>query len=110
MDNIADLLKTIELGPVKTKKVPGETNLYEIEGSPGKRSTSNCKAAMRMSRTTSKPSTANLPDPGPLTKGLTTRYDLAVSINMDGIPKGMRTMFMDLLRRRNGGQTPAARR
>ena len=101
VDNIADLLKTIQLGPVKTKKMPGETNRYEIEKNDG----GILQPTIYVQFQGGYAYVSNhleafdreLPDPGPLTQALTTRYDLAVSINMDGIPQNMRTMFMDLL-------------
>ena len=97
VDNIADLLKAIELGPVRTKKVPGEENRYEIDVNTetlhvqlqgGYAYVSNNAAAFDR----------ELPDPGPLTQSLTQRYDLAASLNIEGIPEGMRTIFLDFLR------------
>jgi hypothetical protein len=40
----------------------------------------------------------DLPDPVTLTSALTSRYDLAVRADLDSIPKGMKTIFLDYLR------------
>lgn len=97
VDNIADLLKAIELGPVKTKKVPGEENRYTIEAD-----TETFEVKLQGGYAyVSQNATAfdrELPDPGPLTQSLTQRYDLAASLSVEGIPEGMRTIFLDFLR------------
>lgn len=97
VDNIADLLKTIELGPVKTKKVPGEENRYEIEAN---NQTLHVKLQGGYAYVSNKDTAFDreLPDPGPLTQSLTQRYDLAASVNIEGIPEGLRTIFLDFLR------------
>lgn len=97
VDNIADLLKTIELGPVRTKKVPGEENRYEIDAND---QTLQVKLQGGYAYVSNNADAFDreLPDPGPLTQSLTQRYDIAASVNIEGIPEGLRTIFLDFLR------------
>ena len=97
VDNIADLLKTIQLGPVKTKKVPGEENRYEIEG-PRQTLHVELQGGYAYVSNNAEAFDRELPDPGPLTQSLTNRYDLAASLNIEGVPETMRTIFLDFLR------------
>lgn len=97
VDNINDLLKTIQLGPVKTKKVPGEKNRYEIEG-PRQTLHVELQGGYAYVSNNVDAIDRELPDPGPLTQALTTRYDLAASINVEGVPETIRTIFLDFLR------------
>ncbi len=117
VDNITDLLKTLELGPVTTKKVPGEESRYEIDvpvvfaehrrrGRTKNRAMAPGTLHVKLQGGYAYVSTnvaafdRELPDPGPLTQSLTQRYDLAASLNIEGIPEGMRTIFLDFLRAR----------
>ncbi|MCA9069880.1 MAG: hypothetical protein KDA84_13195, partial [Planctomycetaceae bacterium] len=97
VDNIKDLLDTIQLGPVKTKKVPGEENRYEIEG-PRQTLYVELQGGYAYVSNNVDAIDRELPDPGPLTQALTTRYDLAASVNVEGVPEGMRTILLDFLR------------
>ncbi len=95
VDKIEELTKTIEIGPVVTSKV--SENRYEIIG--GRRDfqvkLDNGYAFI----------TANgdllendFPDPVRATKALTSKFDLAVTLNLDTIPEGMRALFLNFIK------------
>ena len=103
--DIGDLTKTLQLDLVgaTVKKVPGDDGRYELEGTPqpifvqmqgGYAYVANSEAAFDR----------ELPDPGPLTQSLSQRYDLAASLNIEGIPELMRTIFLDFLRAQTEAQ------
>lgn len=103
VDNIDDLLKTIQIGPVKTKKVPGEQNRYEIEG-PRQTLHVELQGGYAYVSNNVDAIDRELPNPGPLTQALTTRYDLAASINVEGVPENFRTIALDFLRAQTEAQ------
>ncbi len=97
VDNIDALLKTVQLGPVTTKKVPGEENRYEIQGP---RQTLHVQLQNGYAYVSNNVEAVDreLPNPATFTQSLTERYDLAASVNIGGVPEGMRTLFLDFLR------------
>ncbi len=105
VDNIGDLVKTLQLDGIgaKIKKVPGEENRYDIEDVPsinGRRYTLhvNLQGGYAYLSNNVEAFDRDLPNPGPLTQSLAGRYDLAASLNVEGIPEAMRTVFLDFFR------------
>ncbi len=95
VDNIGDLLKTVELGPVKTRKTGDNT--YEIEGPrqtvyvvmAGKYAfVSNSKTALER----------EMPDPEKLTARLSASYDISASINLKTLSEDTKELFLTFLR------------
>ena len=95
VNDITDLTKTIELGPVLTKKL--DENRYEIIGERG-------EVQVRLQHgfafiTTNGDLLENgFADPARITRGITSKYDIAASLNMDSIPRGMRDLFMNFVK------------
>ncbi len=95
VEDITDLTKTIEIGPVLTKKV--DENRYEIIGERGEFHvllqhgfgfiTANADLLEN-----------GFSDPAKLTRGLTSKFDIAASLNLDSIPTGMRSLFMTFVK------------
>ncbi|MCY2962728.1 MAG: hypothetical protein NT069_03600 [Planctomycetota bacterium] len=93
--NIGDLLKTVELAPVTTKKI-SETQ-YEIMG---QRQTiyvrlqgdyafvSNESAALD----------GEIPDPVQVTRRLSAQYDLSAAINLKGLDPNTRSLFYNIFK------------
>jgi hypothetical protein len=95
VQNMEDMLKTVTFGPISTEKT-GE-NRYKIKANQqtlsvltqgGYAFVSNNEEALNR----------DFSDPGQLTRRLTTSYDIAASINLRGIPKGTRELFLDFMR------------
>lgn len=94
VDDITDLTKTLELGPVVTKKV--DENRYEIIG---QRREFHVLLKHGFGFISANPEVLenNFADPTKLTRGLTSKFDIAASLNLDSIPKGMRSLFMSFV-------------
>ena len=101
--DIGALLKTIERGPVTTKKLEGADERYQITGP---RRTLHVRVAHGYAFVAQSDDVLNreLPDPAEANKGLTTRYDMAVKISLETIPEGMKNLLLGLLRVRSGAE------
>lgn len=96
VDNIGDLLKTVELGPVTAKKLEGEGR-YEIIG-PRRTMQVRIEHGYAFIGGDEEVLDREFPDPADYNKHLTTRYDLAATVNINSIPEGMKTLFLTFLR------------
>lgn len=95
VDDISDLTKTIELGPVLTKKV--DENRYEIIGERGE---FHVLLQHGFGFVTANPDLLEngFSNPAKLTRGLTSKFDIAASLNLDSIPSAMRDLFMTFVK------------
>lgn len=97
VENIEDLLKTVELGPVVTRKVDGSDDRYEIIGV-------NQEFQVRLQNgyaflgTNAELLDREFPDPSRYTRAMTAKYDIAATLNLDSIPPGMRELFMNVVK------------
>ena len=93
--NIDDLLKTVELAPVSTKKT-GE-NQYEIAG-PNRTLYVKLRENYAYVATDSASLDTELPDPVQSTRKLTAAYDVAASINLRGLDPATRQLAFNILK------------
>lgn len=95
VEKIEDLTKTIELGPVVTSKV--DDNRYEIIG--GRRDF-QVKLDSGYAFITADGDLLDneFPNPVRATKALTNKFELAVTLNLDSIPAGMRALFLNYVK------------
>lgn len=93
--NIDDLLKTVELAPVSTKKL-GE-NQYEIVG-PNRTLYLKVQGDYSFVATDSTSLESELPDPLQSTRKLTASYDIAASINLRGLDPATRQLAFNILK------------
>ena len=98
VDNLDDLLKTAELGPIKPKRVEGSDNRFEFSGR--RRGAMHGLVQDDYAFITRNESLldAELPDPKQLTAGLAAKYDLSLSIQIQNIAPGIRDLFITLMR------------
>jgi hypothetical protein len=94
---IDDLIKTVELGPVKPTKI--SDTRYEIAGPRGKLyiELAGNYAFAAASETALE---RQFPDPTRLTAKLANSYDIAFSVNLRSIPKSSRQLFLGVIRSR----------
>ena len=93
--DIGALTKTVELGPVTTKKITDDS--YEIIG---RRGTLYARLIGGYAFVASEEEVLDreLPDPVTEFAALTTRYDVAVDVHPENVPPGMRDLFLGLVR------------
>lgn len=95
--SIGDLIKTVSIGPVSARKVPGEENRYEIEG-PRQKLQVLLREDYAYVSNDEEFLTNELPAPDTFVRGLTSRYDVSASINIKAIPEATRSLFLTFLR------------
>lgn len=93
--NLADLVKTVEGGPVTTKKI--EENRYEIVG---RRQTLHARIEgdYAFIGNSAEAVDRDFSDPVKLTSRLSAAYDIAASINLRTLPEATRELFLSFLR------------
>lgn len=105
VSSMDDLLKTLSLGPLNSRKLDGKADRYEIV-------TPQRKFAMRLRQDyvfiagSAALLDRALPDPAGLTRSLAAKYDLAVSVNLKQTPPLARDMFRNLVLSRVASQRP----
>lgn len=91
------LLKTLELGPMKPKKVEGSDNRFELAGR--RRSmhgiVQDGYAYITRDETLLD---AELPDPRTVSAGFAAAYDVSVSVQIQNVAPGIRELFINLLK------------
>ena len=95
VERIEDLTKTLEIGPVITKKV--DDTHYEIIG---QRREFYVRLQGGYAFLGSNPDVVDndFPDPARQARALTAKYDIAATLNLDTIPPAMRTLFMGFVK------------
>lgn len=99
--DIAALTKTLELGPVTTKKLADDR--YEIVGR--RRSFyARLVGGYAFASADEEILDREFPLPGEAFGALTTRYDVAIEVRPENIPPGMRELFLSVVRTRTQSQ------
>lgn len=95
VEKIEDLTKTLEIGPVVTKKV--SDSHYEIIGANRE---FHVKLQDGFAFIMNQPELMenDFPNPARSTKGITSKFDIAATLNLDSIPSGMRNLFMNFVK------------
>jgi len=78
VDNISDLIKTLDLGPLKPKKVEGTENRYELGGGRRSQHVLVRDGYLYMSRNEDYATREDLPIPADFTPPHTSKYDFEV--------------------------------
>jgi hypothetical protein len=95
--NINDLMKTVANGPFTLKPVKDKKNRYEVVGR-GPSVQILLKNGYAFIGKDEDALDRTFPDPVKLSKSLTGRFDIAMSLNMNSIPKATREVFATFLR------------
>ncbi|HUG91438.1 MAG TPA: hypothetical protein VML55_11420 [Planctomycetaceae bacterium] len=99
--DIDQLMRTMNVGPLTTRKIGTGEGRYEIE-IPERDGRQALQARLINGYVfiarTAEVLDRDFPDPATFTSALTSRYDLAVRADLDSVPKGMKTLFLDYLR------------
>lgn len=97
VSNIEELTKTMTLGPITVRKAEGKENRYELVGG---RQTLHVKLQNDYGYISDQAEVLDrdLPDPMEAAKSVNSRYDLALTANLDRIPETTRQIFLAALR------------
>ena len=105
VDGIEELMKVVEIGPVKPSKVDGKEGHYELKG-PGP--TFYCvikKGYAYLTNDSNKHMLeAELPEPAAIAEPMAAKYDLGVSLQVKNIPLTIRTVLLAFLRQSTEAQ------
>jgi len=96
VDNIADLMKTVEIGPVSMRKVDGD-NRYELAGTDR---TLHVLLQDGYAFVGNNPDLLDrkFPKPETVNSRLSTNYDIALNINLTTIPEAIKSVFVTFLK------------
>ncbi|MBA3312669.1 MAG: hypothetical protein H0T47_05160 [Planctomycetaceae bacterium] len=99
--DIGSLTRTVELGPVTTKKIAEDR--YEIIG---QRRTLYARLIGEYAYVSAEDEALDRDFPNPLESfaALTTRYDVAVDVRPENVPPGMRELFLGIVRTQTQAQ------
>ena len=95
VEKIEDLTKTVEIGPVVTKKI--DDTHYEIIGMRGEFQVL-LKNGYAFIAADSEVLENDFPDPARSAKALTSKFDIGVTLNLDSIPRLTRDLFMGFVK------------
>jgi hypothetical protein len=95
--DINQLIRSINIGPVTARPLTGQKDRYEIDG-PGGTVQVLFRNGYAFLARTEEVLDREFPDPVTLTSALTSRYDIAVRADLESVPEGMKTIFLDYLR------------
>ena len=98
VDNIDDLLKTVQIGPITTKKI--EEDRYELSG-PNVSTHVKIKGGYAFVSNDVKNLERDFANPADITRKLSSAYDIAVQLNFKAIPKSSRDFFLDFVKASN---------
>jgi hypothetical protein len=107
VDGIDDLLKIIEAGPIKPRKVDGKEGHYELSG---RRRRENFYCVMKngyayLTNVDNKHMLdAELPEPAAIAEPMAAKHDLGVSVLVKNIPITIRTVLLAFLRQSTEAQ------
>lgn len=97
VNSIDDLMKTVSRGPLKAKKVDGKDDRYDLVG-PRRTFQVRLLDGFAFVGNDEEIMDGELPDPVRMTEQLSSRYDIAASVNLKSMPEGMKAVFLDFLR------------
>lgn len=97
VDDFAELLQTLAVGPVQPAKVPETEGRYSIQA-PGNTIYFEQLGTNVFFARSEELLDLELPEPATLTKSLMTRYDVAAQLKIGTIPVAMRTVLLDFIR------------
>lgn len=97
VNNLKDLSKTLENGPLVLKKSTAGENRYELTG-PNRTFYVLMRDDYAFVSNSSAVLDRQLPDPARASQMLTDRFDVGLRLNLGSIPEGIRTLFMNFLR------------
>ena len=101
VDGIEDLMKVVEAGPVKPRKVDGREGHYELQG---RRQNFYCvlrKGYAYLTNDSNKHMLeAELPEPAAIAEPMAAKYDLGVSLVVKNVPLAIRAVLLAFLRQR----------
>ena len=105
VDGIEDLMKIVEAGPIKPRKVDGKEGHYELTG-PGPRLYCVIKKgyAYLTNDDNKHMLEAELPEPAAIAEPMAAKYDLSVSVFVKNIPITVRTVLLTFLRQSTEAQ------
>ena len=103
VQDMGELIQTVSLGPSPLKKVAGQDDRYELTERGG-----NLQIVLKEGYAFIARNAEDLdrtfPDPVALTRTLTSKYDIAASVNLKSVSETTRTVFLELLRAQLGAQ------
>lgn len=98
VSDLNDLLKTMDLGPLKTQKVEGTENRYELVGRRNTQHIIVREGYLYISQNEDYATNEDLPIPADFAPPLASKYDIAVSLDLTAIPSILRDAFLSYLR------------
>ncbi|MEZ5940712.1 MAG: hypothetical protein R3C18_04925 [Planctomycetaceae bacterium] len=98
VSNLNDLMKTMELGPLKPQKVEGTENRYELTGRRQKQHIIYRDDYLYISQSEEYATREDLPIPADFTPPMTSKYDIAASLDIKAVPPLLRDAFLGFLR------------
>ncbi len=105
VDGIDDLIKVIEAGPVKPRKVDGKEGHYEL---PTQGQKTYCVLKNGFAYLTNESNKhmleAELPEPAAYAEPLAAKYDFGVSVQIKNIPLTIRTVLLAFFRKSTEAQ------
>lgn len=96
VDNIADLMKTVEIGPVSMRKVDGD-NRYELAG-PNRTLHVLMQDGYAFVGNNADLLDRKFPNPETVNSQLSTKYDIGLNINLTSIPEAIKNVFVTFLK------------
>lgn len=105
VDGIDDLIKVIESGPVKPRKVDGKEGHYELP-TPGRKTYCVLKNgfAYLTNESNKQMLEAELPEPAAYAEPMAAKYDFSVSVQIKNIPLTIRTVLLAFFRQSTEAQ------
>jgi len=101
VDGIEDLMKVVEAGPVKPRKVDGQEGHYELQGRRQKFYCVLRKGYAYLTNDSNKHMLqAELPEPAAIAEPMAAKYDLGLSLQVKNIPLAIRAVLLAFLRQR----------
>ncbi len=108
VDGIEELMKIVEAGPVKPRKVDGKEGHYELNGGGRRGQKFYCVVKKGYAYLTNDSNKhmleAELPEPAAYAEPMAARHDLGVSVLIKNIPVTIRTVLLTFLRQSTEAQ------
>lgn len=96
--DVNEMLKTLDLGPLKTRKVEGTENKFELVGRRMSQFLVLRDGYLFISQNEEFAESDELPIPANFAPPLTTKYDLAAKVDLTAMPPVLRDAFLGYLR------------
>ena len=108
VDGIEELMKIVEAGPVKPRKVDGKEGHYELNGGGRRGQKFYCVVKKGYAYLTNDSNKhmleAELPEPAAYAEPMAARHDLGVSVLIKNVPVTIRTVLLTFLRQSTEAQ------